>query len=196
MKSIFENNIIYKDPKVGNILVAQPFLDEFPFRHAVVYLVGKGDDGGFLGFVMDKLTGNYLNEVFEDIEFQNKIPIYYGGPVGNNRLFYIHRYGDKVRGCLHVEGDVYFSGDFNDLMAVVDNEGYNSEMLRFFVGYSGWDEGQLEKEIREQTWVVADSPGISILFNESGDALWHNVVRSLGEDYKSWLYHPLHPSSN
>ena len=68
--------------------------------------------------------------------------------------------------------------------------------IRFFVGYSGWDAGQLDREVHQHVWAVAPQPETSRILNVEGESYWYKVVRSLGRSYRNWLYHPTNPKLN
>jgi UPF0301 protein BDI_1431 len=68
--------------------------------------------------------------------------------------------------------------------------------IRFFVGYSGWDPGQLEEEIAAHTWAVAPRPANSEILREDGDSFWYRVVRTMGSSHRNWLVHPKNPQLN
>jgi len=72
----------------------------------------------------------------------------------------------------------------------------NDNEIRFFVGYSGWSEGQLETELQEDTWIVANKFNADILFNHNEDTLWKEVVVSLGNRYAHIANFPENPALN
>jgi putative transcriptional regulator len=51
--------------------------------------------------------------------------------------------------------------------------------LRILLGYAGWGPGQLESELAQGAWLVAPADA-SVLFETDVDAMWSQVVRSLG----------------
>ena len=68
--------------------------------------------------------------------------------------------------------------------------------IRFFLGYSGWDPGQLEDELKHHVWAVSESNCNQKLLEGHGDNYWHKYVKTLGEEFRGWLYHPENPQMN
>ncbi len=68
--------------------------------------------------------------------------------------------------------------------------------IRFFIGYSGWDIGQLDDEIRQKVWAVSDIPASLSVLSEEEDHYWHHVVRNMGHSYHAWRLQPMNPQDN
>ena len=67
--------------------------------------------------------------------------------------------------------------------------------VRVFVGYAGWDAGQLQSEMDDNAWVVVDAL-VGDLFNAAPDQLWSQVLRRQGGWLKVLSRHPLDPAVN
>ena len=67
--------------------------------------------------------------------------------------------------------------------------------VRFFLGYSGWEPGQLEDEIKENSWLVADIPQDELMTIDENE-MWVESVRSMGGKYSMWENFPENPSLN
>lgn len=181
-------------PEKGRILIAEPFLPGEPFERSVVLICEKGKNG-HLGFVLNKPIGFYLDEVVSTNEKIPKIPIYLGGPVAAKRLFYVHSLGSDIKGCIPVTEQLFMDGDLNQLLQLLARDESARNNIRFFVGYSGWIEEQLEAEIREDSWLVGKiSP--KEVFQSKSSTLWKKSLRQLGEKYRVWSTYPLIPSLN
>lgn len=197
-RHLFDINVEHRSLSDGAMLVAEPFLREGYFNHAVITLIDYQPGEGSMGVVMNnRLPSTSLQEILPDIKREDKVPVYCGGPVNSDRLFFMHTLGHIFPDSGEVSPGLYVGGDFD---AVVDyvNSGYQLEgHLRFFIGYSGWDAGQLEGECRENVWAVTPnllSPSETLTGGE--DAYWHKVVRLMGTPYRHWLLHPKNPSLN
>lgn len=194
--SLFRINMPTGAPKPGVLLVAEPFLREEYFNHAVISLIEYARGRNSMGLVLNKPTGYTLGEAIEGIDTEIDIPIYCGGPVSCDRLFYIHSLGDELPGARRLSDDLYIGGDFESVKAYVNMGLPTDGLIRFFVGYSGWDSRQLEEEIENHVWAVVPQPANRDILHEDGDAFWYRTVRSMGEPYRHWLYHPLNPQLN
>lgn len=190
-ESIFKalpNNL---SPRPGRLLIAEPLLRDVYFHRSVVLLVEHSTGGGSMGFILNKKTKLMLSDAVPDFAQIPEIPIYFGGPVAANRLFFVHSLGDLiVPNTLKINDHLYFDGDFEALKTYILS-GFDIEgKVKFFVGYSGWENHQLSKEIRSHSWVVGHSDDEHVL-SENGDAYWKSSVVNLGGDYKKlWKYYP------
>lgn len=184
-------------PAPGALLVSEPFLREEYFNHAVISLVEYEPGKSAMGVVLNNETDYKLQDLVEGITVSDPIPVYSGGPVGEDRLFFIHTLGDLIPGTQPLSKDLWIGGDFDAMLKIVNDRYDLDGNIRFFVGYSGWEAGQLEGELSRNVWAVAAMPeSPHELLRSSGDATWHNAVRSLGADYRGWLYHPRNPMIN
>ena len=114
-KNIFK--ITHNDvlPIQGSILIAEPFLQDAYFQRSVVLLIEHTEHGS-MGFVLNKKTDLIVNSFFKEFAEFPEIPIYLGGPVSPNRLFFIHSLGDNIiPDALKINDYLYFDGDFNAL---------------------------------------------------------------------------------
>ena len=184
-------------PRPGSLLVAEPFLREQYFSHAVITLIEYAPGGSAMGIVLTRMTGHPLQSLVGAIKIKEPIPVFCGGPLSCDRLYFIHTLGELLPGARHIARDLYIGGDFNTMVDYT-NSGYPVDgLIRFFIGYSGWSENQLDTELRQNVWAVTDLPDpTSHILTGEEDTFWHNIVRSLGPKYRGWLYHPQNPHAN
>lgn len=194
--SIFKINHPTGPPSPGTLLVAEPFLKEDHFNHAVILLVEHTAGKPAMGLVLNKPTGYTMGEAIEGVDESVDLPIYCGGPMSCDRLFYLHSLPGEFEGSRHIAGDLFIGGDFDQVKRYLNMGLPTRGRMRFFVGYSGWEPRQLETEIRDHVWAVAPQPCDDAVLLEDGDPFWYKIVRSMGEPYKNWLYHPLNPQYN
>ncbi len=184
------NNI---PPQKGRILIAEPFLHGEYFSRSVVLLVAHSEKGA-VGFILNKKIDFSLQEVFIDFpEFNANV--FLGGPVSADSIFFIHRLGEQLPGSIHVLGDLYWGGDFATLRDQIKLGEINVEDIHFFLGYSGWDAGQLEREIKADSWLVTDVDEKVILENMDG-VTWTEFVKKAGNRYQIWENFPENPTFN
>jgi putative transcriptional regulator len=67
--------------------------------------------------------------------------------------------------------------------------------LRAFLGYSGWGQGQLEKELKQDTWFVTAVEG-GQLEERTGTALWRSILGSIDPELKLLADEPDDPTVN
>lgn len=180
-------------PEKGSVLISEPFLQDAYFQRSVVLLI-EHDTNGSMGFVLNKKTNLVINDFFSDLEKLTDIPIYLGGPVSSNRLFFIHTLGELIPESVKVADGLYFDGDF-DLLKQYIIEGNTIEgKVKFFLGYSGWTKGQLGYEIKADSWVVSHS--VKDIMHAEGESFWRHSLEILGKRYKTWINFPKDPYMN
>ena len=183
-------------PRAGSLLVAEPFLRERYFHHAVICLVDYEPRGSAMGIVLNNRTSYTLQDLLPSVTSKEPIPIYCGGPMLCDRLYFMHTLGELIPDSREVSRGLYIGGDFDTMLSIV-NDGYPTDgNLRFFLGYSGWGVEQLDEELLKNVWAVTEIPSLPHLLVGEEDAYWHNIVRTMGKKYRGWLYHPRNPHSN
>lgn len=188
------NVITRNPPKAGELLLAEPFLMDTNFSRAVVLLSECNDDGA-VGFVLNKPLNVTLKQVLPDDLGSFDAPLHFGGPVEPDTLHYIHVLGDQLDGAVEVVPGVYWGGSFEVLRLMIAGEKIHAKDLRFFAGYSGWGAGQLESEMKENSWIKTTlSPGQ--VFASDPDQLWKQIMINLGGRYKVMANFPVSQSLN
>lgn len=203
MKSIdttfIDLTTLKREPATGSLLVAQPFLSEKWFNRAVIAVIDHDDADGTTGVVLNLPLEATLSDVLEGIHRQDPVTVYCGGPLSQDRLYFIHTLGDEIiPGARCFAPGLWIGGDFDSAIDYV-NDGYPVEgHLRFFIGYSGWAKGQLAEELNADTWAVDTNlpDDIHDLLKGSGDSFWHRIVKDLGPHYRSWNFIPQDASAN
>ncbi|HOO84351.1 MAG TPA: YqgE/AlgH family protein [Prolixibacteraceae bacterium] len=186
---IKSNNVA---PEKGKILIAEPFLPGSYFNRSIVFLVEHNANGS-VGFILNKPVNFQINEFYKEFPNYND-KIYIGGPVNIESLFFIHKLGDRIKGSVPIINDLWWGGDFDDLKQLMNDGQITNNQIRFFLGYSGWDKGQLKEELKEDSWIVSDiAPNLVI---NGQNELWHDMVKSLGGKYRLWENFPENPGMN
>lgn len=180
-------------PAAGRILISEPFMIDPNFKRSVIVLTEYSDMGG-IGFVLNHQSNLNLNDVIADVK-ANDIPVFVGGPVGKNTLHFIHRCPDKIGEGIEIWDGIYWGGDFDRVKELAMLNMLKADEIKFFVGYSGWTQGQLDVELIENAWIVANKFNPNMLFaNEEN--LWKEVVISLGDRYAHIANFPENPTLN
>ena len=191
---IFKIETNHVVPSRGKVLISEPFLYDEMFGRSVILLVDHSTDGT-MGLVLNKPLPLSLNDVLKEFKDMSNIPIYKGGPLSTDTLFYLHTLKD-VEDSLQIGKGVYLNGDFDAIRRYILQGNDIDGKIRFFLGYSGWEHDQLCQEIEENTWLIG-STSIASLMNEKGSAeLWKNVLGQLGGKYEIWSRFPQIPTLN
>lgn len=181
-------------PAKGDLLISEPFLPDPNFERSVI-LICEHNEEGSLGFVLNKPTEHQLSEVLEVADFLEK-QLYQGGPVQLNTLHFIHRAGNMINDGMSVRDGVYWGGNFEQLLSLMNTRQLNPEDIKFFVGYSGWSPGQLEEELKEDSWFVYKQTSAFDVFDSSAQDLWRKVLKNMGGKYRMFSNYPTDPRLN
>jgi putative transcriptional regulator len=177
----------------GILLIADPFLKDPNFLRTVVFLCEHKEEGSF-GFVLNRQYENSLDELIPDIE-GHKIPVYYGGPVQVDSIHFLHQYPDEIPGGQEVIKGVYWGGDFEAVVDLIMKKEIDLDKIRFYIGYSGWGEGQLNFEMTEKTWLTVKATR-KLIFHQDTAEIWKDSLKQMGGDYKMMINFPIDPQLN
>ncbi|MCK3685050.1 YqgE/AlgH family protein [Maribellus sp. YY47] len=180
-------------PQKGRILIAEPFLSGNYFNRSVVLLVSYSEKGA-VGFILNKKVEFPIQEAFPDFpDFDTQM--FLGGPVATDSIYFIHQLGDRIPGSIHVMDNLYWGGDFDAIKKEIRQGTIHSSEIRFFLGYSGWDAGQLEEELKDDSWLVTDVDQEAVM-GEMDPNSWFSFVKKAGDRYSVWKNFPENPSMN
>ncbi len=181
-------------PGRGTFLVASPRLLDPNFMHSVVLLVDHSDEGSY-GVIVNRPGDLTVADLGGEVPLLQgrSDPVWFGGPVGVDRLQVLHGLGDTVPGSLPVLPGVQLGGDPDVLRRAMAADAQSR--AKFIVGYSGWGARQLDGELREGSWVVCPATE-GFVFDPSPETLWRRVLRARGGPIASLADIPPDPSWN
>jgi putative transcriptional regulator len=179
-------------PSKGCILIAEPFLSDPHFDRAVILLCEHHKHYGSFGFILNRATNVEVGDVVEMSSFSQTL--YFGGPVENNTLHFIHKIPTIPNAILLKDG-IYWGGDFDYVRSLAITDKLQAENSRFFVGYSGWGYEQLDKEIKDKSWLVLEID-LQIIFATDAQNLWQTILKNMGGKYKVFANYPKNPRFN
>ena len=165
-----------------NFLIAMPALEDLYFSHALVY-VCEHNENGALGIIVNRPIDMTLAGLFEKIDIKldtqnlNNLPVYFGGPVQLDRGFVLHRPVGQWQSTLTVNDEVGLTSS-RDVLTSVGSAGFPSEII-VTLGYSGWDAGQLEAELAQNSWLTVPAKN-SILFDLPPEERLPAAMQKLG----------------
>jgi len=180
-------------PEKGRVLISEPFMADEHFKRSVVYLCEHNEDGSF-GFVMNNFLDISLSELIEDIVNED-FKVSFGGPVTPDNLFYLHTLKDELEESYEVIDGLYTGGKFEDLIPLINTGVIAPNQIRFFLGYSGWEAGQLDNELSSASWIVGKTNTDRVL-NTTNKDLWKKILDEMGGKFKMISNFPEDPSLN
>lgn len=181
-------------PSTGKLLISEPFLNDPNFKRSVV-LMAEHTEEGTLGFILNQPSQFLLKELIPDL-WESDFPVFIGGPVEMDTIHFIHSCYDKLNSGEEIAKGIYWGGNFETLKILVNNNSISNSEIKFFLGYSGWSNGQLADEIAENTWIVSEKLTMDVVFSNNEEELWREVIVSLGPKFAHVSNFPNDPSLN
>ncbi|NJB82870.1 YqgE/AlgH family protein [Wenyingzhuangia aestuarii] len=180
-------------PSKGRLLIAEPsILGDVSFNRSIILLTEHSHDSS-IGFIMNKPLGYSLKDLIPEVNCDFKV--YQGGPVEQDNLYFIHKIPNLLHNSIEVTDGIYWGGDFSQLSNLLNEGLVKSDDIRFFLGYSGWGQGQLNYELESESWFVTENKHKNI-FNTAPKSLWKDHLMKLGGKYQIWANAPGNPSLN
>lgn len=180
-------------PAPGILLIAEPFLKDPNFSRTVIFICDHQEQGSF-GFVLNRAFGHTLDELMHNVD-DLKIPVYLGGPVQMDTIHFLHQYPEKIEGSYEILNGIYWGGDFETAVELLRSGEIDLHSIRFFIGYSGWSEGQLDEELSQKSWLTATATR-KLVFHEKVEDIWKDAVIELGGDFSLMVNFPTDPQLN
>ncbi|SHN41118.1 YqgE/AlgH family protein [Chitinophaga sp. CF418] len=146
--------------KAGTFLRSTSLLDDTFFEQTIIFITEHNEKGA-MGFVVNRLFPRKINEL---VEFKDcaAFPLYEGGPVDQEHLFFIHQRPDLIKGGDQVTAHIQLGGDFKAAMQYINDNTITEKDIRIFIGYCGWDDQELEAEIAEGSWEAIQETEVSL----------------------------------
>ena len=138
------------DLKAGIYIKSTDALDGSFFEHTIILIV-KHNEEESLGFVTNKPFGKSLHELIE-FNHSKPFPLMDGGPVDREHLFVLHKRPDLIIGGEKMNNGFYLGGHMEQVIEAINNGSATQEEIQIFIGYCGWDAGELDAELEEGSW--------------------------------------------
>lgn len=182
-------------PKKGVLLVAEPsIIGDVSFNRSVVLLAEHGVNGS-VGFILNKpIEEITLKSLFPGVK--NDFKLYNGGPVEQRNLYFIHSIPELISDSIEIASGIYWGGNFDTALKLINDGVITKDKLKFFLGYSGWSEDQLKDELDANSWLLANNTYQSSLINKTAKYFWKELIQNVGGDYLLWVNTPEDPSYN
>ena len=177
-----------KESLAGSLLLAHPAMQDPNFRKSVVLMSAHSAEEGAMGVVLNRPLGKRLGTLSGDFALGSLagVPLFYGGPVHKDQL---------VLAAWQTRADgfrLHFGIEPDRAQQLLAEDGTH---VRGFLGYSGWMPGQLEKEMKLNTWIVTEVPQ-DLLTHSQDDSLWRTVLGREGDEWWLLANEPEHPELN
>ncbi len=170
----------------GQLLLAMPSIGDQRFERAAVYICAH-DAKGAMGIVINHvMEGLEFGSLLKDLEIQSTItlpkrfehlPVRRGGPVDTARGFLIHSQDFKQPDTIEVQDNIFVTGTIDALTSLT--EATAPQKALFALGYAGWQEGQLEHEVRQNAWLTLPATP-ELVFSDNYEAVWNRALSAIG----------------
>src|SRR6476469_5056700 len=104
----------------GIFLKSTALLNNTNFESAIIY-IAEINHKGALGFIINRSYNRFLNEL-EEFKNVAPVPLYDGGPVDEEHLFFLHRRPEIISEGEFVNNGIYLGGNFKQAIAAVKDE--------------------------------------------------------------------------
>jgi len=181
-------------PKKGNLLIAEPtIIGDVSFNRSIVLLADHNKEGS-IGFILNKPLNYTINDLVPEVEAD--FTVYNGGPVEQDNLYFIHKVPKLIPDSIEISLGIYWGGDFSKVAELITNETIKEGDIRFFLGYSGWNNSQLESELKSSSWVVTENVYEKHIIEKDHQSFWKEKMLELGGEYSIWSNAPENPIYN
>ncbi|WP_461532002.1 YqgE/AlgH family protein [Sinomicrobium sp.] len=181
-------------PKKGHLLIAEPsIIGDVSFNRSVV-LLAEHNKQGSIGFILNKPLSFRLNDIVPGVD--RPLKVYNGGPVEQDNLYFIHKVPKLIANSIEISNGIYWGGDFEVIIELINSGEIRSVDIKFFLGYAGWQVAQLEKELESNSWIISENTHKTSVIRKASASFWKEKMVEFGGDYLLWSNAPENPNLN
>lgn len=168
-----------------HFLIAMPAMADPNFVHSVIYICEHSPEGA-MGIVINLPLNIQLGDVLQNMNIDTNdekvanTPVLAGGPLQQERGFVIHRPDQEHwESSLALTQNISITTSKDILLAIANHKGPKDIVVA--LGYAGWESGQLEREIAQNSWLCGPADP-QVLFGVTPENRWHAAGALLGID--------------
>lgn len=176
------------DCLTGKLLIATPAIQDKFFERSVIYICGHNEQGAMGLIINREMSDINCSDIFKQLKINspqivyNK-PIYFGGPVEAEKGFVLHSNDYRDKFTQVVNKNIYLTSTVEILESIATGHGPRESIVA--IGCAGWDAGQLEYEIKHDTWLVVPAND-KIIFGQDSYSKWYDSTRDFGIDISKY----------
>ncbi len=168
----------------GHLLIAMPGLRDPEFDHAVTLICQHNEDGA-LGLVINRPSEYRLQDLLRHMDLTDareplaQQTVLAGGPLQRERGFVLHPSGGHWASSYSIDDQLSLTSSRDILEAIASGQGPTRMLIA--LGYAGWEQGQLERELRDNAWLTVEADH-ELLFDIPLEQRWNAAAARMGVD--------------
>ncbi|MDG1337640.1 MAG: YqgE/AlgH family protein [Flavobacteriaceae bacterium] len=171
----------------GKILISSPnLLSDMIFYKSIILIIDKTEDG-LTGLILNRHSDLFITKDIKSTK-KVKIDLYYGGPVSNNHFYLLKSENDHLE-SIKIDENLYWGNNIEYIFDQIEDGLIDEQDVILFQGYSGWEKGQLDDEIENNSWIVLNNQ-LENVFNYKQKNSWNKIIKNLGKKYRIWSNSP------
>ncbi len=157
----------------GQLLLAVPSLRDPNFSRTVIYMAAHSAEEGAFGYILNRPLSQRVGDLMPDQDLGplGEASVFMGGPVSADKLAFASLRWSRQRQALRLRTHLSVNDALHEISL--------GREVRGFVGYSGWGEGQLEKEMQSRSWITT-APRRQVLTSPEPQDLWADILTGMG----------------
>ncbi|OOF14148.1 MULTISPECIES: YqgE/AlgH family protein [unclassified Salinivibrio] len=171
----------------NHFLVAMPSMTDSRFQHGVIYVCEHNDDGA-MGLMINQPINISVGKMLDQIEVERQLPlsqakdslaqpVLFGGPVSEDRGFVLHRADRSFGTSIPLSDDLAVTTS-KDILSILGTDEQPDQFI-VALGYAGWEPGQLELELAENSWLTLEADP-KVIFDTPLSERWQKALDQLG----------------
>lgn len=167
---------------VGKLLVSMPNMADSRFDNSVILMIHHNEESS-MGVVVNKVAGlmqiGTLSKENKKIDADSDpLPVYFGGPVDCERATILHSNDVPEYSATIAIGEHFCVTACPDILEDYSRGSGPNHMI-IALGYAGWGPGQLEDELKQNSWLICDA-GAGLVFDTEDNQKWDSALKSMG----------------
>ncbi|MDR3434783.1 MAG: YqgE/AlgH family protein [Rouxiella aceris] len=181
-----------------HFLIAMPGLEEPLFKRSVVYVCEHNEDGA-MGLVINKLVDDFtvknvldkldINPTPRDPAINLDRPVFSGGPLADDRGFILHTPRSGFGSSIQISEQTMITTS-KDVLETLGTPDQPKDVL-VALGYAAWEQGQLEKELLNNSWLTIEANS-DIIFRTPIAQRWREAAKMIGIEVSQLATHAGH----
>jgi len=177
----------------GTLLVSQPNDTKKSILDRWIFMLAQHDKEGSIGFILNKPSAYRLSDIVPNI--QSDFVLHFGGDIEKDNLYFIHNVPHLIGGSQEIAEGIYWGGDFDTVVELIDNGVITKDNIKFFLGYSAWGGLKLQSEITQNSWRILKKD-FSKAFQNLKSTFWNKKVLEIKNNAQFWENAPKDPRCN